>query len=143
MSNDQASLERIAEALLGLFDVTSPPVPIEYMLQHPRENMWEVVDISLVSGSFMNMNVPYKPRMSLTRVLARLIAGSEWGKSMQVSPITSDPDAISRLARAIVMPRQMLITLPPSARNAKAISEHFEVPIAEAESRLREVGKLK
>ena len=143
MSNDQASLERIAEALLGLFDVTSPPVPIEYMLQHPRENMWEVVDISLVSGSFMNMNVPYKPRMSLTRVLARLIAGSEWGKSMQVSPITSDPDAISRLARAIVMPRQMLIALPPSARNAKAISEHFEVPIAEAESRLREVGKLK
>ncbi|MBW4436193.1 MAG: hypothetical protein KME04_03615 [Pleurocapsa minor GSE-CHR-MK-17-07R] len=143
MSNDQASLERIAEALLGLFDVTSPPVPIEYMLQHPRENMWEVVDISLVSGSFMNMNVPYKPRMSLTRVLARLIAGSEWGKAMQVSPLTSDPDAISRLARAIVMPHQMLMTLPPSARNAKAISEHFEVPISEAESRLHEVGKLK
>lgn len=143
MSTDQASLERIAEALLGEFDVTSPPVPIEYMLQHPQEHMWEDVDISLVSGSFMNMNVPYTPRMSLTRVLARLIVGSEWGKALHVSPIGSDTDTISRLARAIVMPRQMLIALPPSARNANAISEHFEVPRAEAESRLREVGRLK
>jgi hypothetical protein len=142
MTTDLAHLETVAAELLTIFDVSGPPVPIEYMLQHPRAHMWEEVDISLVSGSFLNLKVPYMPRMSLTRVLVRLVVNSEWGMARGLGPLALDAEAISTLARTITMPRSMVQALPPGARTPHAMSEHFEVPVLEAEKRLGELASL-
>lgn len=134
--------EQYVDELLTLFNVRMPPVPIESMLQHPRENMWQEVDITKLSTSFMKVGDVYGPRMSLARMLTRHIASSDWGKQRELTVLLTEPDHLHVFARMLIMPRRMISQLSIAARNPTAMSVHFQVPEEDARQRLLEVRNL-
>lgn len=137
MTDDFAQLERIAVDLVAAFDVDAPPVPIESMLQHPRDGMWEQVDINQLSGTFMSIRDRYSPRMSLARLLARHVTNSAWGSERGLLGILhKDETNIHAFARMLVMPQNMVNTLSAAARNPTTMSLQFEVPEDDARQRL-------
>jgi hypothetical protein len=131
--------ESIAIELLLVYDITTPPIPIENMLQRPRADMWEQVDITQLSSSFLTLNDVYSPRMSLARMLARHVASSQWGKDHGLTVILENPDLLYAFGRMLIMPRDMVMELSASARTPTAMSVHFEVPEEDARLRLREI----
>ncbi len=133
-------LEAAAAELIEVFEIHSPPVPVESMLQNPRPDMWEEVDISQLSGTFLSIKDHYSPRMSLARLLARHIIASEWGRSRGIPNILSDDSAVRAFARMLIMPASMVRALSAGARNPTAMSMHFEVPEEDSRLRLQELG---
>ena len=131
-------IERTADELLTVYDIDRPPVPVELMLQRPREGMWKEIDLSEMSASFLNLFDRYAPRMSAVRFLARTVARSEWGRSRGLEPLLTNPDALRRLARAIIIPRALLES--DQLADKTAISLRFEVPEEDAEARLTDLG---
>lgn len=133
---EQKDLEQIAIELIDLFEITTPPIPIENMLQRPKENMWNEVDITQLSSSFLKVDDVYSPRMSLARMLARHVASSGWGKQRNLTDMLNDPDQLYTFARMLIMPRNMVMDLTTGARTPTAMSVHFEVPESDARTRL-------
>jgi len=129
-------LEDITRELCRIFEVYAPPVPIELMLQKPSEGLWEKVDVAQLSGSFLSIKERYSPRMSLARLLARHIAGSEWGAERKLNSMVEDNEQINTFARILTMPEDMVLRMARSARNPKTMSLHFEVPEEDARQRL-------
>lgn len=138
---DFKRLEDSTEELIKIFDIQSPPIPIERMLQHPQANMWEELDINKLSGSFLNIKDYYSPRMSLARLLARHIATSTWGRERELSDLLADEAMLRAFARTLMMPAGMITALSPEARTPERLSIYFEVPLDEAEQRLKELPK--
>lgn len=140
--SDLQHLEDIAAELLELYAIVAPPVPVELILQHPKDNLWGEVDISQLSGSFLNVREHYSPRMSMARLLARHVAYSEWGRARKVFEILKkDPKLIQIFARMLIMPYDMVMGLSSAARNPTAMSMHFEVPEEDARLRLQEMSE--
>lgn len=137
---DSEHLETVAQELIDAFKITAPPIPIESMLQHPGENMWEELDISQLSSSFLNVSQNYSPRMSLARLLARHVANCPWGEARHMKGIDKDEAKLYSFARMLVMPASMIMQLNPTARTPHLVSVHFEVPEADAQLRLQEVS---
>ncbi|MBZ0300301.1 MAG: hypothetical protein K8J31_11185 [Anaerolineae bacterium] len=137
---DFTALEAIATEVIETFEIKGPPVPIESMLQRPKEGMWEELDITKLSGGFLSVKDPYSPRMSLTRLLARHIIGSDWGRARRMNEIVKTEEAIHAFARMLIMPSNMIRALSLSARNPTAMSLHFEVPEDDARQRLVELS---
>ena len=137
---DSERLEDIAQELCDIFEVYAPPVPIELMLRSPQADMWEEVDVSQLSGSFMSIKERHSPRMSLARLLVRHIASSDWGNQRDIADIADDTELTNSFARMILMPREMVNGLTSSMRNPKTMSTHFEVPESDAEERLLEMA---
>lgn len=138
--SDQIKLERIASELIQTFDITAPPIPVESMLQNPKENMWKSVDISQLSGTFLSIRDFYSPRMSVARMLARHIADSEWGKERDLFQLLyTDENNIKVFARMLVMPMEMVAELNSASRNPTTMSLYFEVPEDDARLRLQEL----
>ncbi len=133
-------IENVSSELIAIFQVEFPPVPLEIMLQHPFPDMWEEVEISLASGSFMILNDPYRPRMSLARLLAREIVGCNWGIERGLLPYKDDKPALITLARAVTMPKSMVLKLDPAARVPGVMSDYFEVPIKDVIRRLEDLN---
>jgi hypothetical protein len=134
-------LEAIANELIRTFDILTPPVPIEWMLQNPRDSMWKKVDINQLSGSFLNIREYYSPRMSMARLLARHVASSEWGKSRGLTTILMrGEDHLRAFARMLVMPSDMVSTLTAAGQNPTTMSVAFEVPEDDARIRLHELS---
>ena len=133
-------LEAVAADVMQAFEVKAPPVPVESMLQRPREGMWEEVDVSQLSGSFLTVKDYYSPRMSLARLLARHIIWSAWGKAHELGDIGRDEEMIRTFARMLVMPASMVNPLSAAAKNPTAMSMHFEVPEDDARLRLKELA---
>ena len=129
-------LENIVKELIELYSISAPPIPIERMLQQPHPDMWNEVDVSKLSSTFLNIKVRYSPRMSLARFLAREIAGSSWGRKRGLEGISDDDPVIHRLARVIAMPGEMVMEINPESRTPELISLHFEVPEDDAKLRL-------
>lgn len=142
MSNLQV-LEQIANELVETFGITMPPIPIESMLQHPKPDMWEDLDISQLSGSFLRVTEHYSPRMSLARLLARQLVASRWGQERNLSANLQDEETLHRFARMIVMPAPMVLELSTAARTPPLLSAHFEVPEEDARLRLTELEATK
>lgn len=140
---EQRQLETITNGLIELYNIQGPPVPIESMLQRPIDDMWEELDANNLSGGFINVTDPYAPRMSLARLLARQVAGSDWGKERGLDGIWRDEEKIRAFARMLVMPSSLLTALSASARTPEWISIHFEVPADDALLRLQELGLLR
>lgn len=138
MNNEQ--LEALAQELCDTFEIYAPPVPVELMLRQPKENMWDEVDPSQLSGTFMNLSERFSPRMSLARLLVRHITMSEWGKQHNLPAVIVDKESINNFARKILMPREMVEGLTASMRNPTTMSTHFEVPESDAEERLLEMS---
>lgn len=135
--------ERAVADLLSAFDVVRPPVPLELILQRPRQGMWREVNLSELSLSFISVEQPFSPRMSVARLLARHMCRCEWGAERGLSDFAEDTEALRALARAIVMPRSMLEELPEAQRTSLNISTRFEVPERDAQLRLTELTLLR
>ena len=137
---DIQKLESITEEICEAFEVYAPPVPIELMLQKPPEGMWEEIDVTRLSGSFLSITERYSPRMSLSRLLARHIAASDWGKERGIDKILGDQDVLNAFARMLLMPQEMVTGLTSNMRNPQTLSMHFEVPESDARERLMELA---
>lgn len=133
-------LEAVASEVIDTFEIKAPPIPIESMLQHPKSDMWQEVDIAKLSGGFLSVKDIYSPRMSLARLLARHIASSEWGKTHQIREILKDENQIYAFARMLIMPMGMVKALSSGARAPTTMSFHFEVPEEDARLRLSELA---
>ncbi len=138
--SEQNKLESIATEVIETFDIKAPPIPIESMLQHPKPDMWQEVDIAKLSGGFLSVKDIYSPRMSLARLLARHIASSEWGKTHELREIVKNEDQIYAFARMLIMPMEMVKALSSGARAPTTMSFHFEVPEEDARLRLIELA---
>ncbi len=140
---DLKQIETIATELIHIFEINSPPVPIEIMLQRPKPDMWDEVDITELSVGFLKGGSPYAPRMSLARLLARHVMHSEWGVIRGLEAVLKQPDGekiVYAFARMLVMPSEMVKSLSPSARVPITMSMHFEVPEDDAKQRLEELN---
>jgi len=137
--SDMNPLESIATEVIETFDIKAPPIPIESMLQHPRPDMWQEVDIARLSGGFLSVKEIYSPRMSLARLLARHIATSEWGKTHNLRELLKEEEQIYAFARMLIMPMGMVKALSSGARVPMTMSFHFEVPEEDARLRLSEL----
>jgi hypothetical protein len=137
------NLETVAEELMDAFSITAPPIPIERILQNPQTNMWDDVDLSRLSGSFLKLTESYSPRMSLARMLARHVASCAWGAERGLSELDRDDASLYRFARMLIMPSNMILQLSQTARTPHLLSTYFEVPEEDATLRLKEleVGK--
>jgi hypothetical protein len=132
-------LESVVQELLQLYTVSAPPIPIERMLQHPHPDMWEDVDLSEFSSTFLTISTPFAPRMSLARFLARHIAKSPWGKKRGLAGIEEDEQIIHIFARVLVMPGELVMEINEASRTPQIISLHFEVPEDDALLRLKDL----
>lgn len=132
-------LEKTAQDILKIFEIYAPPIPIESMLQRPSGDLWEAVDPTQLSSSFMSVKEKFSPRMSLARLFVRHVASSEWGQERGLHQIMQKPKMIHSFARMILMPRDMILSLSPREQNPVSIGREFEVPESEAEMRLQEL----
>ncbi|MEM6283513.1 MAG: hypothetical protein AAF787_15080 [Chloroflexota bacterium] len=137
---DYQELETVVNEILTIFDVNTPPVPVESMLQKPVNDMWDEVDVTQLSGSFLRLNDQYSPRMSMARLLARHIIFSEWANTHNISHLQEDVDGIRAFARMVIMPRVMVQDMSAGARTPTTMRLHFEVPEADARKRLEELA---
>jgi hypothetical protein len=141
MANELNQLETIASELMTAFDIVTTPVPIETMLQQPKEGMWQEVDINQLSGSFLSIREHYSPRMSLARLLARHVASSPWGRTHGLMNIIKDEELLRAFARMLIMPKELVLALSSGARNPTAMSIHFEAPEEDARLRLQDLAE--
>jgi hypothetical protein len=137
---DMKKLEAAVRELNHLYGVTDPPIPIERMLQHPRADMWNDVDMNDFSATFLNVSTQFAPRMSLARFLARHIARSPWGLKRGLEALDGAEDLIHYFARMLVMPVDMVMEINAASRTPQLISLHFEVPEEDAKTRLKEIA---
>ncbi len=143
MSDDQlVVIEAGVADLMAAFDVSTPPVPVEIMLQRPKAGMWKELNLSELSTAFINIKQRYSPRMSVARLLARNVCRSDWGATRKLDKVCTTDDGLRALARAILMPRSMIEALAPGSRTPIAMSMRFEVPEDDARQRLQELGYL-
>jgi hypothetical protein len=135
-------VERVMAELLDTYGVYAPPVPIEAILQRPRPGMWEIVDFSELSGTFFAMKDPHGPRLALARLLVRLLVSTPWGMERGLGELEGRPTAVYAAARALLMPRPMLMALPAASLVPGTISILYEVPETEVERRLVEIEAM-
>lgn len=131
--------EAVAEELLEIFEIETPPVPIESMLQNPKPGMWREMDMTKLSGGFLRIDERFSPRMSLARLLARHLCRSEWGAEHGMSAIADDEEQIALFTRVLMMPAFMVREMNSSARIPVTMSVRFEAPESEVEKRLAEL----
>ena len=132
-------LEAIAAELIAEFDVNYAPVPIETILQNPKDDMWDKVDITQLSGSFLSLKDPYSPRMSIARLLARHAASCPWGRERDLFTLLREGDNLKPFARMLVMPKPLVEKVSTAARNPTTMSLQFEVPEDDIRIRLDEI----
>lgn len=132
-------LEAVAAELMAEYDVNYAPVPIETILQTPKDGMWEKVDITQLSGSFLSLKDPYSPRMSIARLLARHLASCPWGRERGLFEILREGDNLKHFARILIMPKPLVEQVNTAARNPRTMSLQFEVPEDDIRIRLDEV----
>jgi hypothetical protein len=135
-------IDPVVAELLSAFDVDRPPVPVELMLQRPREGMWPEIDLSEMSATFLNLFDRYAPRMSAVRLLSRNVARSQWGRERDLGQMLEDGELLNLLSRAIIMPRHLLEVMDLELRDPEIISLKFEVPLEDARLRLVDLGYL-
>ncbi len=141
---ETSQLEAIAGELIETFQIDNPPIPIEIMLQRPKPDMWDEVDITELSVGFLKTGGHFSPRMSLARLLARHIVQSDWGKGRNLYDIfnksENSEELIRAFARMLIMPLGMVKALSVGARTPVTMSMHFEVPEEDARLRLKELA---
>ncbi len=139
---DMIQLETIAGELIKTFEIQNPPIPIEIMLQRPKPDMWDEVDITELSVGFLKTGGHFSPRMSLARLLARHIVQSDWGHRRGLQDILKqdkNEELLRAFARMLIMPAEMVKSLSAGARTPITMSMHFEVPEDDARLRLKEL----
>jgi hypothetical protein len=130
-------METTVNDLLNAFDVTTPPVPVELMLQRPKAGMWKEVNLTEMTGQFIDLR-RHKPRTSVARLLARYILRSEWGNVRGIGGWQGQEEITKAFARAILMPRDLL--LAQSVREVASLSVKFEMHEEDVQLRLADLG---
>jgi len=125
--------------LLAIYDVTTAPVPVETILQHPRAGMWDHINFSEMPIAAGNIKTRFNPRMSLARMLARMIVSSDWGTPRELNSFGRDEELIQAFARALIMPRDWLTAMPTTLQTPLQVSLRYEVPEEDARLRLAEL----
>ncbi len=131
-------IEEAVDDLLLAFDVTDPPVPVEVMLQRPKAGMWKEFNLSDLSMAYVNVKQRYSPRSSVARLLVRYIIRSDWGSARRLDTLIADEPAVRAFARAILMPREMLLR-STNSRELVKLSQRFEMPEDDVQQRLTEL----
>jgi hypothetical protein len=141
--SDEVTLDQMEEAaqeIMDAFDVDQPPVPIELMLERPRDGLWPRADLAELTSSFLVMTDRYSPRMSVARLLARHIARSEWGVNHGLAPIFHSKNLTNTFARVLMMPRKMVEHALESGQSEVALVNRFEVPENDYMIRMEDLG---
>lgn len=133
-------LEQATDEIMAIFDVDQPPVPIELMIERPREGLWTRADLADLTSSFLVISDRYSPRMSVARLLARHIARSEWGVERGFENIYYSKELTNQFARTLLMPRGMMAEATESGQSSSALVNRFEVPTKDFHIRLEELG---
>lgn len=129
-------LDEIVDNLMDVFEIHTPPVPIETMLNSPRNAMWKEVNVAQLTGSFLTFTDQYSPRMSMARLLARHVINCDWGKEQNLPAMVDDDATLRVFARMLIMPAGMLKVTSRASRTPSTISMQFEVPEEDAHKRL-------
>jgi hypothetical protein len=135
-------IEAAVNDLLKAFDVTTPPVPAEIMLQRPKAGMWKEVNLSELSIAFINVRQRFSPRMSIARLLVRYICRSEWGQQRGLAVVLENEETLRAFARALLLPRSMLRSSVTTSRDPAVLSIRFEIPEDDVALRLVDLGYL-
>ena len=136
----RARINRLVNALLERYQVTQPPVPIEHMLKHPLNGLWEAhpSQISFILGHGIYR---YAPRLAEARLLYRMLSDSVAAREAGFdTPWPTSRRAIKYFARCLLMPEEWMRALPQPNRTPDAISEIFQVTSYDAIIRLAELG---
>lgn len=136
MNDTYKQLDRIVDELMEIFEIHTPPVPIETMLNNPRNAMWKEVNVAQLTGSFLTFTDQYSPRMSMARLLARHVINCEWGKAKNLPDMVDDDETLRVFARMLIMPAELLNVVGQAMRTPNTVSMQFEVPEDDAHKRL-------
>jgi hypothetical protein len=132
-----ADLAAVADALVALFEITEPPVPVEMMMNNPRPGLWTHTDFSQLTFSFAIRGDRHAPRISMARMIVRLMIDTEFGRKYRLPELIGiSPERITEMARLILVPDILLNHLPQSEHNAIAVAMTFMIPEDDAEARL-------
>ena len=133
-------INRLVNALLERYQVTEPPVPIERMMKHPADGLWEThpSQISFILGHGIYR---YAPRLAEARLLYRMLSDSPTARDGGLdAPWPVSRRAIKYFARCLLMPEDWIRALPQPDRTPDAVSEIFQVTSYDAIIRLAELG---
>jgi hypothetical protein len=136
----RARIHRLVNALLERYHITAPPVPIDHLLNHPLDGLWEAQtdQISFIMGHGLYR---YAPRLAEARLLYRLLADSPAARdSGLAAPWPASRRTIKYFARCLLMPADWIRALPQPDRTPDAVSEIFQVTSYDALIRLAELG---
>ena len=135
----RTELETAALELLNLHKVDRPPVPIEDILLHPSEGLWDP-DLADLSVPSFNVQERYSARPSLARLVARYAGQSVWAHRRELTGRSGfTPDEARYFASALLMPERWIVTLQASQRNPATVRLRFHVPTLDAAKRLAEL----
>lgn len=141
--SDEVTLELMeiaAQDIMEAFDVDQPPVPVELMLERPRDGLWPRADLAELTSSFLVMTDRYSPRMSVARLLARHIARSDWGVEHGLAEVFHSKNLTNAFARVLMMPKQMVEHALESGQSEIALINRFEVPENDYMLRMEDLG---
>jgi hypothetical protein len=131
---------QLARALLERYQVDGPPVPIERMIEHPLDNLWEShpSQISFIIGHGIYR---FAPRLAQARMLYRLLSdNAEAHRAGLDAPWPASRREVKYFARCLLMPEAWIRALPKVNRTPDDISERFQVTPFDALIRLAELG---
>lgn len=136
---DMTTLEQLVDDLMDAFEITTiNRVPLEYILQNPKENMWDEIDAKNFTIGLINPN-PQNVLASVARGATRELANSPWGEANGLAVMKDDEELIAIFARMLLMPRKLIIQIPEDSRTIKHISDFFEASPDDVEKRLQEM----
>lgn len=138
---DMSHLESVIDELIETFNIQAPRVVVEQMLQFPKEDMCQAVDITQITdGIRLNpKDGVFGVRASTARFFARNLVESAWGKAHGIDQMTSDED-IAQLGRMIMLPRKLILRIDEKFRTVSEISREFEAPESDVTIRLTQLG---
>lgn len=132
-------LEHLSVELLRQCSALTIPVPIEQIWREPLGNYWDALPPlpqppPEVEGS-------YGERMTMAWSIADAVGKSAWPDRVRMlGTLPFSPPDVSRFARALMIPTQLLGRLNAAQKTPVLVSTIFEVPESEAHERLRELG---
>ncbi len=136
----RARIEKLANALLERYNVSTPPVPIDQILKDPLLDLWDV-DPTQMSSSFGHGIFRHAPRLASARLLYRAISESSAARQAGLdAPWPASRREVKYFARCVLMPEAWIRQLPDKERVIDSIADTFQVPPFDVIVRLGELG---
>ncbi len=138
----RARIERLAMELLRVADAVRLPVPVDALWHSPPPGFW-LPPSSGQQTLVEDTDNPYLPRFTTAREIAAFVNQSNWGiKEQLLGSTPMDDEERTTFAVALLMPTALLATLSRRQLMPDLVARIFQVPVALAEQRLRELDYL-